>query len=198
MRYLALVLLVVLAGVVGWMMATKAHAPDIEGMAHRVEDQINKIAQFATAEGLYSRMYRYNDEGSTKLFQFTDKKFLVRADARVVYGFDFDSVQVDTDYGTQRLILRGWPEPSQLSFEYDTEFFDITEGLFASIDKDDLNRVNQRVRERIAGEVDAASLQAQSYEQADALLGIIRSQLEEVGWELEVEGWPAVRRLSEE
>lgn len=191
LRLFVFVLALVAAGVIGWWLSDRLNQPDIDQAAMRVEDQINRIAKLATAEGLYSRMFRYNDKGATDWFPFTDKRVMAQVDARVIYGFSFDSVRVEVDKSANVLRVIGWPEPSELAFEYNSEYFDITEGLFASIDQQDLNTINKAFRERLTKEIDRPKLIQESYEQADDLLEIVRLELEAYDWELIVEGWPA-------
>jgi len=191
MHKLLYVLIVLIAGYAGYYLHDQLDRPDIEGLALRVEDQVNRISQFATAEGLYSRVYRYKDEGTTSWLPFTDKEILVRADARVLVGFKVDSVDISIDYDHQELLVRGWPPPQELAFEYDTEYFDVREGLFTEIDAKILNKVKAAMRERIAREVDYPALYAESYDQADELLELIRIELSRTGWSLRVEDWPS-------
>ena len=190
MRAALVVAVIILAGALGWLLHDKFRGPDIDATALRVADQINRISKYATAEGLYSRMYRYRDEGATSWLPFRDKQIMVRADARVLVGFSFDSVQVEVDRQHQALIVRGWPQPQELAFEFDTEYFDIQEGLFTSIDSRELNAVRMAMRERLQKEVDYPKLYAESYAQADELLAILRDELAVHGWSLSIEGWP--------
>ena len=192
MRYALLLVVALLAGAVGYLLHDAVSGPryDIDAAALRVADQINRVSQYATAEGLYTRMYRYRDEGATSWLSLTDKQVMVRADARVLVGFAFDSVRVDVDRTARQLVVRGWPPPSELAFEFDTEYFDVREGLFSEIDADDLNAVRAIVRKKLRAEVDFEALYAESYAQAHGLLGVLSAELEASGWGLRVEGWP--------
>jgi len=192
MRYVLAVLAVILAVALGWWIRDSADRLDPDAAAMRIQDQISRISRFATAEGLYSRMIRYSDEGQTTWFQFTDKRFLVRADARVVYGFALDSIQVDVERDSKSLVVRGWPSPTQLSFELDTEYFDIEKSVFATVEREDLNRADRLVRERMENVVDREALQRESYAQADVLLSILRDELAVAGWTLRIQDWPEI------
>ncbi len=190
MRYVVLLLAIALAGALGYIVREFREAPDIESRATEVQDQVRRIAKFATAEGNYSRMVRYNDPGYTTWFSGTDKTVLVQAKVRVLMGFDLEGVQVDVDRATKQLVVRGWPPPEQLAFELDTDYFDVREGMFVDLDAKDLNKIRGKVRALMEKQVDREALRRESYTQAEELLDIVRSSLTDSGWSLRVEGWP--------
>lgn len=190
MKYLILLVAVVLAGALGWVLSARLSGPSIEERAVRIEDQVRRVAKLATAEGQYVRMYRYVDEGSTSLFRFTDKRVVIQAQARVVMGFDLEGVTVTVDREARELVVEGWPPPEEIAFEFDTELFDVSEGLLVDVDKDDLNSVRRGARKRMRERIDYERLRRESYAQAAELLEIVRAELTGSGYVLRVEGWP--------
>ena len=190
MKYLVLAVAVLLAGALGWVLSARLGGPSLEDRAVRVEDQIRRVAKLATAEGQYVRMYRYVDEGSTSWLPFTDQRVVVQARARVVMGFDLEGVSVTVDREAGELVVEGWPEPEEIAFEFDSELFDVSEGLFVDIGKDVLNAVERGARKRMRERIDYARLRSESYAQADELLAIVRVELADAGYGLRVAGWP--------
>lgn len=190
MKYLVLLVAVILAGALGWVLRARLGGPSIEDRAVLIEDQVRRVAKFATAEGQYVRMFRYVDEGSTSWLPFTDKRVVLQAQARVVMGFDLEDVTVTVDRDARELVVAGWPPPEEIAFEFDSEVFDISEGLFVDIGKDVLNGVERGARKRMRERIDYDTLRAESYAQADELLEIVRAEVEAGGYALRIEGWP--------
>ena len=190
MKYLVLLVAILLAGALGWVLSARLGGPSIEERAVRIEDQVRRVAKLATAEGQYVRMYRYVDEGSTSMFRFTDKRVVIQAQARVVMGFDLEGVSVTVDREARELVIEGWPPPEEIAFEFDTELFDVSEGLLVEVSKDDLNSVRRGARKRMRERIDYDRLRRESYAQAGELLEIVRAELTGSSYALRVEGWP--------
>ena len=191
MKYVVLLVAILLAGVLGWELSSRLSGPSIEDRAVRIEDQVRRVAKLATAEGQYVRMYRYVDEGSTSLFRFTDKRIVMQAQARVVMGFDLEGVRVTVDEEARELVVENWPPPEEIAFEFDSELFDVSEGMLVNVGKDEINAVERGARKRMRERIDYDRLRRESYAQADELLDIVRVELEGSGYTLRVEDWPA-------
>ena len=191
MKYVVLLVAILLAGALGWELGSRLSGPSIEDRAVRIEDQVRRVAKLATAEGQYVRMYRYVDEGSTSLFRFTDKRIVMQAQARVVMGFDLEGVRVTVDEEARELVVENWPPPEEIAFEFDSELFDVSEGMLVNVGKDEINAVERGARKRMRERIDYDRLRRESYAQADELLDIVRVELEGSGYTLRVEDWPA-------
>ena len=192
MKYFVLLLAIVLAGIVGWLAKDRMQSVPSEEVAARVQDQVQRLAQIATAEATASRMIRYDDPGMTDWFPGTDKRVIVKADARVLMGYDLEGVTVTVDEGGRALVIERWPAPRELAFEVDTEFFDIREGIFTRVGREYLNAINARAKARMRREVDVEALARESRAQAEQLHDLLRGELAAQGWTLRVEDWGEV------
>lgn len=188
---LVLSVAVALAFAVGWLLHDKFAGPSVEVTAVRLESQVRRIAQFATAEGVYTDRVRKRFPGSTATFQFTDKKLEADGRLRVLYGFDLDSVRVRVDHEARTVSVAGWPPPRRLSSEFAVEFTNVYEAWFGRLTERDINGFRDDVRESLEEFVDEPVLRRRSYEAAGELLGLIAEDLVAAGWRLEVAGWPA-------
>lgn len=191
MRITLAVLLALAVGVIGFFVGQGVRSgPDVDAVAAGLEDRIRRVARLATAEGAYARNFRYADEGATSWFPGTDKRVIVSARARVLVGFDLDSVRVTVDRAARELVVEGWPPPEELAFELDTDYLDVSSGVFTEVGSAELNEVKRVVRERMRGVVDYERLRAESYAAAEELLTLIDGELTDGGWSLRVVGWP--------
>lgn len=198
MRLLLLVVSLLLAFAVGWLSRgwyVAASAPTVSERALVVEEQIRKIAQFATAEQYYNEFFTHKQVGYIDL-PFFNKSLMVRARARVVMGFDLEGIQVDVQQDDRTVTVRNWPAPQELAFEVNSSYFDFEQGLFNGFETDELNAVDETVEATLRGKIDYAALSTTCYAQADDLLSGLRANLALMGWTLEVEDWPATARTA--
>ena len=193
MRLALLVASLVLAFATGWL----AHAlwaartgPTVEERTVSLEGHLRKIAQLATVERHYSEFVTHKEVGYIDLPIF-NKSVILRANARVVMGFDLEGVRVVADEGSRTLTIYDWPAPEELAFEIQTHYFDLEQGLFNGFEGKELNAVSARLERRLRANIDYAPLRVACYEQADEMLAVVRDQLSLAGWTLVVDGWPA-------
>ncbi len=178
----------------GWLSKAyfdQSFAPDFAERTVLIEEQIRKIAQLATAEGRYGQMFNHKETGFLDYPSF-NKSVIIDADARVVVGFDLEGIHIEADTKTKRLIVHNWPAPIELAYEVDMRYFDLDQGLFNSFESKELNDIKARMGEKLRNEIDFETLNQQSYEQAEDLLGIIHGNLMLSGWKLEVSKRPEI------
>ena len=192
MRLVLLTASLVLAFATGWL----AHAlwaartgPTVEERTVSLEGHLRKIAQLATVERRFNEFVTHKEVGYID-FPMFNKSVILRANARVVMGFDLEGVRVVADEGTRTLTIYDWPAPEELAFEMQTQYFDLEQGLFNGFEGKELNAVADRLERRLRERIDYAPLRAACYEQADEMLALVREQLALAGWTLAVDGWP--------
>ena len=168
--------------------------PTVEERVAVLNTQVRKIAQLATAEQRQSLWLNRKDVGYLDLPGFR-KRLMLNSRARITAGFDLEGIAVDVDEDARVVTVRDWPVARELSFEVDTQVFDLDQGVFNTYDATELNAAEERLRRELRAKVDYGALIAACYEQADDLLGALRAQLELSGWRLEVE-WPEDDRVA--
>ena len=192
MRLILLVASLLLAFLAGWLghaLWQSYTAPSIEEHSHAIEGQVRKIVQLATAEQNVSMMLNYKEIGFVDLPIF-NKSVFVRANGRMVMGFDLEGIRVEANEDTKALTIHGWPPPKELAFEMQSSYFDIDQGWFNEFEGAELNRVGDKLQTRLRSKVNYVELMRQCYAQADELLDILRDQLALTGWQLEIASWP--------
>ena len=191
MRIALLCASLALSFALGWLghayYASQA-GPTVEERVAVLNEQVRKIAQLATAEQRQSLWLSHKEVGYLDLPGFR-KRLMLNARARITAGFDLEGISVDVDEDARTVTVRDWPPAKELSFEVDTHFFDIDQGLFNTFDSGELNAAEDRLRKELRAKIDYGALTDACYEQADELLGALGAQLELSGWRLVVE-WP--------
>ena len=192
MRLALLTASLILAFATGWLahaLWVERSAPSVEERAVVIEGQLRKIAQLATVERRYNEFFNHKEVGYIDLPMF-NKSVMLRANARVVMGFDLDGIRVEADEATRTLTIHDWPEPKELAFELQTSYFDFDQGWFNGFEGQELNAVSARLETQLRDKIDYAPLRQACYEQADEWMNVIRDQLALSGWTLRLANWP--------
>ena len=150
-------------------------------------EKIQAVTKLITVEGQFSEIYNYSEyQGYFSLFW--DKKVLVRVRATVSAGYDLNMLQMEADPATKTIRMSALPEPEILSIDHSLDYYDISEGLFASFTPEDYTRINQRAKDLIRDQALKSNLMPAAEEQAGKMLDLIRFMVESAGWRLEITG----------
>lgn len=160
------------------------HSKPVEDSAVLLE-KIQEVAKLITVEGEFSEIYNYS-EYQGYFTMLWDKKVLVRVRAKVSAGYDLNNLHMEADPATKTIRMSALPEPEILSIDHSLDYYDISEGLFASFSPEDYTRINQRAKDLIRDQALKSNLIPAAREQAAKILDLIRFMVESAGWKLEV------------
>jgi len=150
-------------------------------------EKIQAVSKLITVEGQFSEIYNYSEyQGYFSLFW--DKKVLVRVRATVSAGYDLNQLKMDADPLTHTIRISALPEPQILSIDHSLDYYDISEGLFATFTPEDYTRINQRAKDLIRDQALKSNLLPSAREQAAKMFDLMRFMTESAGWKLEVAG----------
>jgi len=150
-------------------------------------EKIQAVTKLITVEGQFSEVYNYS-EYQGYFSMLWDKKVLVRVRATVSAGYDLNNLHLEADPQTKVIRMNALPEPQILSIDHTLDYYDISEGLFASFTPDDYNRINQRAKDLIRDQAQKSTLLPAARDQAAKMLDLIRFMVESAGWRLEIAG----------
>ena len=148
-------------------------------------EKIQAVTKLITVEGQFSEVYNYS-EYQGYFSMFWDKKVLVRVRATVSAGYDLNHLNLEADPQTKVVRMSALPEPQILSIDHSLDYYDISEGLFASFTPEDYNRINQRAKDLIRDQALKSSLMPAARDQAAKMLDLIRFMVESAGWRLDI------------
>ena len=148
-------------------------------------EKIQAVTKLITVEGQFSEVYNYS-EYQGYFSMFWDKKVLVRVRATVSAGYDLNHLNLEADPQTKEVRMSALPEPQILSIDHSLDYYDISEGLFASFTPEDYNRINQRAKDLIRDQALKSSLMPAARDQAAKMLDLIRFMVESAGWRLDI------------
>lgn len=150
-----------------------------------VLDRVEKVMKLVTVEGNFSEIYDYKHHIFADIWPFR-KKALVRVKARVMVGYDFESVTIDVDEENKTIVLKGPLQPEILSIEHDLDYYNFENGLFNLITNRDITEMGARAKEFIEDKARESDLFKQAEEQKNDILELLELSLEASGWTLQV------------
>lgn len=180
-------LLILAAGFAGWYYGFKKRVstPVIEQNATVVLEKIQKAFKFVAAEGEISDIYDYKE------YQYYDisifrKKLLVRVNAKVLVGYNFENAKltIDEKQGIVRLDSLGPAEI--LAIDHDLDYYDIQEGTFNTFSEKELTEISAKAKDYASSMVEDSDLYSLAEEQKQDLFDLIETILKGSGWKLHV------------
>jgi Protein of unknown function (DUF4230) len=152
-------------------------------------EKIQAVSKLITVEGQFSEIYNYS-EYDGYFSMLWDKKVLVRVRATVSAGYDLNYLNARSDPATKTITMSAPGEPQILSIDHNLDYYDISEGLFASFSPEDYNKINQRAKELIREQAQKSKLMSAAQEQGDKMIDLIRFMVESTGWALVLQPAP--------
>jgi lipopolysaccharide export LptBFGC system permease protein LptF len=149
-------------------------------------DKIEKVVKLVAVEGNISEIYDYKDYYSFDIAPFR-KKALVRVNAKVSAGYNFENMVIDVDETNKIIIIRNFPEAEILSIDHDLDYYDITQGTFNKFTTEDYNKINSRAKEYVAEKAKDNKIIDAAQEQKKDLLDMISLLVKAGGWEIRIE-----------
>lgn len=153
---------------------------------HIVLERIQRVAKLITVEGVFENTHEYNDYFWADIEMFS-KKAIVRSKANVAVGFDLGKAEFIADEARRTIIVKNLPQPEILSIDHDSEYYDISEGIFNSFNEVELTAINDSIKTQLRTVAEKSRLMGEAKNDA---LEIIRMIVELSGWDMELEFAP--------
>lgn len=151
-----------------------------------VVEKIEKVFKLVTVEATIAEIYDHKDYYTFDISLFR-KKALLRVNAKVAAGYDFEKVIFETDEATKTITLKNFPEPEILSIDHDIDYYDITEGSFNTFTPDDYNRINANAKAYIKGKAVESEVLQKAAAQKNEIMSLIQDLIKASGWSLVIE-----------
>lgn len=185
---LIILALVIVSGFVGWYYAKKSafSQKQIAESATVTLDRIEKVFKFVASEGNVSEIYNYKDYQYYDISLFR-KKILVRVNAKVLVGYDFENASFTVDEESKTIFLDSLPQPTILAIDHDLDYYDIQEGSFNSFSEEELNDISDKAKAYASEVAQDSDLFQSAEEQKDELLKMLELSIRGMGWEFVVQ-----------
>ena len=153
-----------------------------------VLEKIKKVTKLISVEGQFSELYNYKESYDYDFFNLFSKKILLRVNAKVSVGYDFEKVNISIDSLNKTVTLNELPQPEILSIDHDLDYYDISEGTFNRFTNDEYNMINKKAKELIITKAKNTSLISTAEEQKKEYISMMEMALQSAGWKLVVKG----------
>jgi len=150
-----------------------------------VLEKIQKVFKLVTVEGHLSEIYNYKDYYNWDIPIFR-KKALVRVNAKVSAGYDFEKMDIQIDEATQTITISNFPQAEILSLEHDLDYYDITQGTFNGFTNKDYNQINQDVKEYARSKALDSEMIDAAEKQKEEIVDMLKTIIEATGWNVVV------------
>lgn len=148
-----------------------------------VLEKIEKVFKLVTVEGHISEIYNHKDYYNWDISLFR-KKALVRVNAQVLVGYDFEKVKLTVDEESKTIYIDDFPEAEILSMEHDLDYYDISQGSFNKFSSQDYNEINKLVKEYARTKAIDSKLLESAAEQKEEIFDMLKIIIQATGWKV--------------
>lgn len=153
-----------------------------------VLEKIKTVTKLISVEGQFSELYNYKESYEYDFFNLFSKNILLRVNAKVSVGYDFEKVNISIDSLNRTVTLNELPQPEILSIDHDLDYYDISEGTFNRFTTEEYNMINRKAKELIASKAKNTPLLATAEKQKSEYLTMMEMALQSAGWKLIIKG----------
>lgn len=171
--------LLVMAFLAGtWYIKQQQHQ---EHRAELVLENIEKVWKLSTVEATISEIYKFKD------YYYYDvsplrKTALVKVNARVQAGFDFDSIQIEMNEDTRVIEFAGFPSAEILSVDHTLSYYDIQQGSFNSFSPTELTDIQARAKDSIQSAAIKSNILVEAEQSKADMIELITLAAKGMGW----------------
>ncbi len=152
--------------------------------AHIVRDRVEKVMKLVVVEAQYSEIYDYQHFTLADVWPLR-KKALVKVQAKVQMGYDFENFNLEIDSLARKVIISDTLTPKILSIEHDLDFYSFENGWFSMINNKDITEMGRKAKDEIRKAAENSDLYLRAEEQKKDLFELLELSLNAVGWTLE-------------
>ena len=151
-----------------------------------VLEQMRRVVKLITVEGYVTEVLTHNDY-NTYFVPLLSKKALVKAQAKVSVGYDFEKIGIDIDSTRGTIKIINWPAPEILSIDHDFSYYDISEGLFNKFTEADHNQIQAKAKEYLRTKALEGPLMQEAEAQKEEIIQMLTLMIQSMGYNLETE-----------
>jgi len=161
-------------------------------------ERINKVYKMVLVEGEFTELLSHRDYYGYDLPGFR-KKAIIKIQAKVLAGYNLDSLKIVVDETNKVLKLQKWPSPEILAIDSDISYYDIDNGWFNSFTPEELTKLTRDGKDLIRKKAEESTLLPTAEKQAIQMLEMIQLLAESSGYRVEIDPkLPVNRRNSSE
>jgi len=149
-----------------------------------VLEKIQTVTKLIAVEGNFSQLYHHKSYYDYDFFNLFQKKIILRVNAKVSVGYDFENINITIDSLSKTVTLNEWPQAEILSIDHDIDYYDIKEGVFTSFKPEEYTQISSNAKKVIENKAYETSLFKKANEQKDNYIKMLEMALKSGGWKL--------------
>ncbi len=148
-------------------------------------EKMTKVSKLVTTEAYISEIYNYKEYYYYDISPFR-KKVLLRVNAKVSAGFNFDHIKLSIDHESKTITLDSIPDPEIMSIDHDLDYYDLQEGTFNAFSEEELTEIQRRAKKFIEDKAIESKLFEEAEEHKKEYLETLQLIAETLGWQLDI------------
>lgn len=177
---LVFLLLIILACWVGFN--RKFFTPIESVQATVMLEKVKLVTKLVSVEGQFSEIFEKKEMYQYDYFNLFSKKILVRVKAKVMIGYDFNSLNITVDSLKKTVVLNEFPHPEIISIDHDLDYYDIQEGTFNSFSTEEYNTIHKDAKNLILKKTQESDLLQTAENQKQVYIDMLTMALRSIGW----------------
>jgi len=147
-------------------------------------EQVQKVYKMVAVEGQFADILTHEEQ--VDYYGYTipgfSKKAFLKIKAKVLVGYNMDSLRIVMDHTNKVVRLEKWPEPEILAIDHDVSYYDLDNGWFNAFEAKDLTKLNKTAKDSIRAQAERSELFPKAAEQSKAMFDLITMFARESGW----------------
>jgi hypothetical protein len=148
-------------------------------------ESVRNVLKLGTVEANFIEFYRYENTKHLDISMFRKKAF-IRVKAKVLIGFNLDSLDIQVDHAAKKITIGPIPQAEILSIDHSLHYFDIDEGIFNSFSRREYNMFQRVTKEKIRKKAEQSDLILKAENELKQHLSVYEKLFRESGWETEI------------
>ena len=148
-------------------------------------EKMRKVSKLVTTEAHLSEIYNYKEYYYYDISPFR-KKVLLRVNAKISAGYDFDDLSITIHEKNRTIILDSIPEPRILSVDHEMDYYDLQEGTFNAFTAEELTDIQRRAKKFVEEKAIENRIFDEAENQKNEYLEMLNLLVETMGWKLVV------------
>jgi hypothetical protein len=147
-------------------------------------EKVKKVTKLIAVEGQYSELYTFGEDVNHDYFGLFSKKIILRVNAKVSVGYDFEKVKLTIDSLAHTVTLDQMPAAEILSIEHDIDYYDLDQGTFNEFTKEEYTTYQRKAKDLITQKAASDPLIKEASQQKEDYISMMDMALKSAGWKL--------------
>ena len=188
-NYILFIIVFLVAVITAWWLgfSKSISVPNRQVESTVMLEKIKLVTKLVSVEGQFSEIMEKKEWYHYDIFNLFSKKILVRVQAKVSVGYNFEALKFTVDSLQHTVTLNEFPAPEILYIDHDIDYYDIQEGTFNSFTVEEYNTLLKDAKNLILKKTQESNLLQQAESQKQIYIDMLDMALKSMGWKFVVQ-----------